>query len=156
MAVIGDVGGLAGKPPGIRGSAEGASGRIASTRGATVWFAWPVACRRQRTDRRVTSGVRTWLGALRAARDGADHTSQYSRGGSVTRQLFRGPAVSRSSAMALACSPMNDDEMGGVRDQPRARDTISPGPGQLAGRGRGLGTRPGSAGGQTWPEAPVE
>jgi hypothetical protein len=69
------------RPPGMRGFAEGAPGRTASTRGAIASFAWPEACRRRRTLRRGASDVRTWLGVLRVARDGADHASHYSRGG---------------------------------------------------------------------------
>src|SRR5260370_31437560 len=64
MAVSGYVGALADGRPGTRGAAEDASGRIASTRGTIAWFAWPVACRRQRIHRHEASDVRSWIGAL--------------------------------------------------------------------------------------------
>jgi len=64
---------LAGRPPGIRGSALGAPDRTASTLDATDGSSSLAACRKQRTDRRVTSDVRTWLGALRTARDLGGH-----------------------------------------------------------------------------------
>jgi hypothetical protein len=72
------------RPPGIRGSVEGVPGRSALTCGAIAWCAWPVACRKRRTLRCAASDVRSWIAALWAARDGAEHASQYSRNGKRT------------------------------------------------------------------------
>src|SRR5258706_471491 len=78
---------------------------FASTRGAIAWFAWPVACRRRRTHRRGASDVRSWIGALRAARDGTDHAAQYSRSSKAGVSEAIGPGGTRRGRLERAPHP---------------------------------------------------